>query len=296
MNLFNPIESTGVRTGARPSSANIAGQIAIGADIETVRLLGADVAYSFQAVIANGDTCKVEIETNEEDSVVNFDFVAGTAQVETATAAGTVTAAGNAKATITAAGLTGSPLVITFAVANGDTAAQWAAKARAAIAANAAVSALFEVSGTTTAIILTRKPTASYQVGTQTLDVFAANDATLNIALDNDTSTGITPAASSADTTAGVATSGTFAPDANGKDWEGNDIPTGWEIQAIHAKVIEGDCDVTIGSLFTGDLETGESVTITKQTELPSAASAGEIEFESTGVSFVSFTVIGKLP
>lgn len=117
---------------------------------------------------------------------------AGTAQVETATAAGTVSGAGNAKATVTSANLTGSPIVVTFAVAMSDTAAAWAAKCRAALRANAVINKRFIVSGSSTSIILTDR-------------IKAANDATLNIALDNDTSTGITPAATSADSTAGVA-------------------------------------------------------------------------------------------
>jgi hypothetical protein len=113
------------------------------------------------------------------------------AQVETATAAGTITGNGNAAVVVTAAGMTGSPKTINVAVLNNDTAAQWAVKVRAALALDADVTALFDVSGATTAIILTRK-------------INAANDATLNIALDNGTCTGITTAATSANTTAGV--------------------------------------------------------------------------------------------
>jgi hypothetical protein len=116
------------------------------------------------------------------------------AQVETATAAGTITQNGNAKVIVTAAGMTGSPKTIAVAVLLNDTAAVWAGKVRAALALDAAVTALYEVGGTTTAIKLTRKAPA-------------ANDATLNISLDNDTCTGITTAASSADTTAGAISS-----------------------------------------------------------------------------------------
>jgi hypothetical protein len=293
MNLLNSLATFGVNTKARPTSANVAGQISIGRDQENVRLTGADVAYSWEALIV-GATAQavVDIESNTEDDITGFDWVAGTAQVETATAAGTVTGAGTVIATITAAGLTGSPLAVSFTVANGDTAAVWAEKARVALTANAAVSALFVVDGASTAIRLTRKPTASFTVGNQTIGVFPANDGTLNIALDNGTATGTTPEATSANTTAGVATSGVYAPDANGKDFEGNEIATGWDIQALHAKVIAGEAEVTapVGGIDQLPLEDGGQIAIQKE-----VAVSGDVTFEAvSATALVSFTVIGK--
>lgn len=114
-------------------------------------------------------------------------------QVETATAAGTVTATGNAKATVTAGGMSGSPKIVLFAVANTDTPTVWAGKARVALDADPVIRSFFFVSGSGTSIILTAR-------------VAAANDATMNVALDNDTSTGITAAPTSANTTAGAKT------------------------------------------------------------------------------------------
>ena len=115
------------------------------------------------------------------------------AQVETAVAVGTITLTGNATVTVTAAGMTGSPKSISVAVLENDTAAQWADKVRTALGLDADVTALFSVSGADENIILTRLAPA-------------ANDATLNIALANDTCTGITDDATSNDTTAGVPT------------------------------------------------------------------------------------------
>jgi hypothetical protein len=118
----------------------------------------------------------------------------GTRQVETATAAGTATGNGNVNVTITAVGLPGSPLTVVVAILTGETAAQWADKVRIALAAHPVVKYFFAVSGATTAIILTKRHTA-------------ANDTTFNIALANGTpSPGITPAATSAETTAGAFT------------------------------------------------------------------------------------------
>lgn len=115
----------------------------------------------------------------------------GVLQVETAVVVGTITLAGDAKVTVTAAGMTGSPKDIAVAVALNDTDAQVAAKARVVLAADADVTALFSVGGTGANIALTALQSA-------------ANDATLNIAVDNDTCTGLTPDASSNNSTAGV--------------------------------------------------------------------------------------------
>src|SRR5690242_11596673 len=87
--------------------------------------------------------------------------------------------------------MAGSPKDVSVAVALNDTAAQVAAKARAALAADADVAAKFSVGGTGADVVLTALQSA-------------ANDATLNIAYDNDTCTGLTPDASSNNTTAGV--------------------------------------------------------------------------------------------
>lgn len=116
---------------------------------------------------------------------------AGVRQVETATAAGAITGSGNATVIVTAAGMPGTPLTVSVSVASGDSAATWAGKVRTALAADTSVASFFQVSGSTTSIILTANNPA-------------ANDATMNISLANGTCTGITAAPTSADTTAGV--------------------------------------------------------------------------------------------
>jgi hypothetical protein len=119
---------------------------------------------------------------------------AGTPQVETATVLGTIGASGvgNATVIVTAAGMTGSPKTFNVAVANNDTAAQVAGKIRTALAADAAVTALFTVGGAGADVVLTRL-------------AGAANDSTLNISIANGTCTGLTAAPTSANTTPGVA-------------------------------------------------------------------------------------------
>lgn len=115
----------------------------------------------------------------------------GVAQVETATVAGTVTGDGNATFTITSALVTGSPLAVSVAVLNGDTATVVAGKAAVTLNATVAVSTHFTATTNGADLILTAKKAA-------------ANDATLNIAFTNGTNTGLTPNATSANTTSGV--------------------------------------------------------------------------------------------
>lgn len=121
----------------------------------------------------------------------------GTRQTLLAIAAGTVSGAGNATLTLTNVGLPGSPLAVSVAVANGDTPAVWAAKARAALAANNVINNLWAVGGTDTVIRLTRR--------LQDGGIAHANDATANLAIATGTATGITAAASSTISPAGVA-------------------------------------------------------------------------------------------
>lgn len=113
-------------------------------------------------------------------------------QVETATVAGSVTGSGNATVVVTAAGMPNSPKTVSVAVLNLDSASTVGGKIRTALQNDADVNEFFEVSGSGTGVILTAR-------------VAAANDATMNVSIDNGTCTGLTTAATSANTTAGSA-------------------------------------------------------------------------------------------
>lgn len=120
-------------------------------------------------------------------------YVAGIAQVDTATvtAASGATSNGNLVVTVTAAGLAGSPLAINVPLTTAlTTAALVAAEIRSILGATAAVTAMFAVGGASATVTLTR-------------NTVAANDATLNIGIA--AGLGVSAAASSANTTAGVA-------------------------------------------------------------------------------------------
>lgn len=116
----------------------------------------------------------------------------GTAQVTTATAAGTATTPGTVTLVVTSANLTGSPISVAVELAGTENAAAQAALYRAALSANTVINKRFIVSGTSASVVLTDR-------------IRAADDATLNVAIVDTDTTGITAAPTSAATTAGVA-------------------------------------------------------------------------------------------
>lgn len=213
----------GLSCTATPVASGVSGSFQIGSGTQTLRLDSATQAYSLTAVFAGGADILV-LSILDNDTTGSTAWVAGVAQVETATAAGTITTTGNMTCTITSAGMAGSPLAVSVPVVTGDTAATWAGKVRAALAANSVLAERFTISGTSTAIILTRKPLRSFTVPGGVLPVYAANDTTLNIALADDTSAGITEAASSANTTTGTASDGVKLYGGDGKNAVGDTV------------------------------------------------------------------------
>ena len=286
MNLSNIKATTGLNCKAIPASTNVVGTVQIGANPE-INTLTATVAYSLQAFFsASGNVLSLNRLTGSTTG--STAYVAGNAQVETATAAGTVSAAGNATITVTSAGMAGSPKAISVAVANSDTPTLWAAKVRTALAADTAVGGRFTISGATTAIVLTRKPT--YVVsGDITHHVHPATDATLNVAIATGTATGITAAATSADTTAGVATTGVLIYDGDAKDFEGTTIPT--------MTSIAGELYKTNGSAFLVDGNVDDLFTIGTNGNTMFVPGLAETTYTyvPTGPSAIQITVVGNV-
>jgi len=182
----------------------------------------------------------------------------------------------------------GSPKTLAVAVANGDTASTWAGKVRTALAADADVSALFTVSGSTTAIILTRKPSYTFTVPGGTLPIYVANDATINIALATGTASGITTAATSANTTAGVASDGVKIYDGDGKDVEGVTVSLS-TIQGIYFS-----CSQTqIGASGASDnFQLAPSESMVRASQLGVLVDES-ITFTATGASSLLISVFG---
>jgi hypothetical protein len=102
----------------------------------------------------------------------------------TATAAGTIVAAGNATVVVSDAGLTGSPITLTVAVLAGDDPTAWAAKVVTALQGNTVITGRYTSFASGAAIILIAVTPDS-------------SDTTLNISLANGTCTGIVDAPAS---------------------------------------------------------------------------------------------------
>jgi hypothetical protein len=289
MNLANSRATIGLTTKATPTSTAVNGTVQIGDNPQTITFPDADVAYSVRAFFAAGSP-ELDLATTTGSTTGSTAWVAGTAQVETATAATTATGSGNITVTVTSAGMTGSPLAITVPIVSGDTASAWAGKVRTALAANATIAARFTVSGTTTAIVLTRKPGTVLTDGTETVNLLLADDATLNIAIAAGT-TGVSAVVTSTDTTAGVVTSGVLIRDGDAKDFEGVTIPTC--VPKAVLLVNGGTSALEIdggGTLANLDIEGGSSILFAGGNVL-----TGETALTFTGSStYLTVTVLGE--
>lgn len=280
MDISSVKYSSGLLASVSPTSTNASGSINLGSITNNTAIPDCNVFFSVRAKIVSGDAFVIDLKDN--DTTGSTAYVAGTAQVETATAAGTVSASGNASVTVTASGMTGSPKTISVAVLNGDTASAWAAKVRTALAADTDVSALFTTGGSTTAISLTRKASS--------LGFFPANDATLNIALANGTSSGITTAATSANTTAGVASDGALITDGDGKDFEGATLTAAATIEGVQITVNAGTLTFT-NTDEIGELTSGEKRIYANPNGIPSVLAA--FTFTATSDADITIDVAG---
>ena len=217
----------GINTRATPIGPYSTGTLQLGPSNVTNSYPTADVAYAIRAIaVGSGDVLALALTTGSISGSTSF--VAGVAQVETATvtAASGITANGNATVTVTAAGMTGSPKAISVAVTTASNTATLVAAALAVgLNADTAYSALYTATSSGATVINTRKPTSTHTVPGGTLNLYAANDATLNVAIANGTCTGITTAATSVDTTAGVISDGVKIYGA-GADFEGEALST----------------------------------------------------------------------
>jgi hypothetical protein len=200
----------GLQANAEPTSEGTTGTLSIGQGATVTTLTNATGAIVLG--IELDSTYDVEFDT---ETLIPTITGAGVNQVETATAAGTITASGNATVVVTGDDIVGSPLTVSVAVLNADTASAWAQKVRTALGAVSAITSLYTVGGSTTAISLTRI-------------VKRYNDSTLNISLANGTCTGITTAATSVGTTAGINPAKCYRISGTtyvGDNFEGADLP-----------------------------------------------------------------------
>ena len=268
--ISNARAYTGLQASAEPTSEGTTGSLSIGQGSTVTSLTAATGAIVLG--IELDSTYDVEFDA---ETLIPTITGAGVNQVETATAAGTITASGNATVVVTGDDIVGSPLTVSVAVLNTDTAATWAGKVRTALGAVTAITSLYTVGGATTAISLTRI-------------VKRYNDSTLNISLANGTCTGITAAPTSVGTTAGInpakcwRISGTTYA---GDDFEGVDFPTVNGFQGFQVRHTGGigifDITTTSGEFADslGPNEVAQKIIASSLDDMVSIIPTGSITF-----------------
>ena len=274
------------------SRTGVVGSALIGETPAQLRLTDATTAYVVRAIFAGaGDELVLNLLTGSATGSTTF--VAGNAQVETATitAAGGCTTTGIMTLVLTSSGMTGSPLnvAVPLTTAAHTTATLVAAAARTALESDAVVAARFTIGGSGAVVSITRKPTVEYTEGATTVPIYGANDATLNLAIPSEL--GITAAASSADTTAGVATDGVkiFG---DGVDFEGVALVAMADVLAASFALSTGDISYADGSSESGRI----GISGAENRIFAGGISinfGGTFTFTSSGAADITITVVG---
>jgi len=240
MIISSALTNNGTSFTASPASSLTTGRVTVGTSAAQQSFATADIGYAISArLTTSSTTATLDVQTGV--CTGSAAFVAGVAQVETATvvAAAGATSSGNCIVTVTGSTLTGSPLAVTIPLTtSANTAALVATALASGLNANAAIAAKYSVASSGADIVLTVKADANGN--------YLANDGTLNIAIPS--GLGITAAPTSADTTAGVVSSGVQVLDGDGKDFEGVTLPSMARIYALEINVTSGSASATNGT------------------------------------------------
>lgn len=240
MIIASALTNNGTSFTASPASSLTTGRVTVGTSAAQQSFATADIGYAISArLTTSSTTATLDVQTGV--CTGSAAFVAGVAQVETATviAAAGATSSGNCIVTVTGSTLTGSPLAVTIPLTTSANTATLVASALASgLNANAAIAAKYSVTSSGADIILTVKADANGN--------YLADDGTLNIAIPG--GLGITAAPTSADTTAGVVSSGVQVLDGDGKDFEGVTLPSMARIYALEINVTSGSATATNGT------------------------------------------------
>ena len=240
MIISSALTNNGTSFTASPASSLTTGRVTVGTSAAQQSFATADIGYAISArLTTSSTTATLDVQTGV--CTGSAAFVAGVAQVETATviAAAGATSSGNCIVTVTGSTLTGSPLAVTIPLTTSANTAILVASALASgLNANAAIAAKYSVASSGADIVLTVKADANGN--------YLANDGTLNIAIPS--GLGITAASTSTDTTAGVASSGVQVLDGDGKDFEGVTLPSMARIYALEINVTSGSASATNGT------------------------------------------------
>lgn len=240
MIISSALTNNGTSFTASPASSLTTGRVTVGTSAAQQSFATADIGYAISArLTTSSSTATLDVQTGV--CTGSAAFVAGVAQVETATviAAAGATSSGNCIVTVTGSTLTGSPLAVTIPLTTSANTAILVASALASgLNANAAIAAKYSVASSGADIVLTVKADANGN--------YLANDETLNIAIPS--GLGITAASTSTDTTAGVVSSGVQVLDGDGKDFEGVTLPSMARIYALEINVTSGSASATNGT------------------------------------------------
>ena len=217
-----------------------AGSVQVGPSQKSVSLSTSTIGYGVKAELTTStNTLTLDVQTNTASGTA---YVAGTSQVETATvvAASGCTSNGNCSLTFTSAAVTGSPLTVVVALTTASNTATLVAAALAAgLAANTAIAAVWTVTSSGADILFTRIVDANgYKY---------ANEAGTNLAIP--AGLGLTAAATSANTTPGVVTSGTnITVGGDVKDFRGAALTSITTLQGVMIDVVSGSGTATNGT------------------------------------------------
>ena len=240
MIIASALTNNGTSFTASPASSLTTGRVTVGTSAAQQSFATADIGYAISTrLTTSSTTATLDVQTGV--CTGSAAFVAGVAQVETATvvAAAGATSSGNCIVTVTGSTLTGSPLDVTIPLTTSANTATLVASALASgLNANTAIAAKYSVASSGADIILTVKADANGN--------YLANDGTLNIAIPG--GLGITAASTSADTTAGVVSSGVQVLDGDGKDFEGVTLPSMARIYALEINVTSGSASASNGT------------------------------------------------
>jgi len=294
MTLSQARATFGLNCRATPTSPGASGSAQIGASAASVNLPGADCAYSIRAILA-GNADVLSINSINGDTTASTSWVAGAQQVETqtVTAAGGITTSGNATVTVTATGMGGSPKAISVALTTAahTTATLIATAIAAGLNADSAYAAMFVATSSGADVISKRRPTATYTVKGETINIWPADVANHNIAIADGTCVGITTAGTSTATTAGVASDGCYTVDSDA-DFEGLEIASMTTIYGLLV-VNSGSGVEGVGTGDNYDLSADE--VIFRASASLGIDSSPNLEFTATGSTDLTITVIGAL-
>lgn len=265
MIIASALTNNGTSFTASPASSLTTGRVTVGTSAAQQSFATADIGYAISSrLTTSSTTATLDVQTGV--CTGSAAFVAGVAQVETATviAAAGATSSGNCIVTVTGSTLTGSPLDVTIPLTTSANTATLVASALASgLNANTAIAAKYSVASSGADIILTVKADANGN--------YLANDGTLNIAIPG--GLGITAASTSTGTTSGVVSSGVQVLDGDGKDFEGVTLTSMARIYALEINVTSGSatasngtqvlplpCKIWNTSGFTGSMLTADLV------------------------------------